>query len=531
MSQYPPAFGASTAEPTVQEKTTFRELCGQKRYAEAETIARSMTERFPGYGAGWKALGVAIGFQGRPADALAAMERAVKLMPADAGAHLSLGKLLFDLSRFSDAEVAYRQAIRLGPNSVEAHNDLGILLQKLDRFEEAETEYRHALRVDPRCAEAYYNLGSLLYHWKRYEASVSAYQQALSIKPDYAEAHYELGNSLTGLDRLEEAIVCFRRAIELNKHAAGQRDDMVAARIGIESALARVVPSWHAPMMNDEPRNQAYLAALQSAVTSKSRVFEIGTGSGLLAMMAARCGAQHVATCEAVATIAATAREIIAGNGLESSIQVIGKKSTDIQVGAELSQRANLLISEIVANDLLGEGILPSIEDAKRWLLEPGAGIIPASGSIMVALFGGEEIRKNLMVGEICGFDLGRFNSILQSRSVLIRQDLGIDLLTDGIEAFCFDFIANSHFPAESRLVKAPIRVSGLCHGIIQWIRLKLDDQNTYENHPCRRTSATSWGAVVYRFPESIQVSPGQIATVRASHDRRNSYLSLDTIE
>jgi type III protein arginine methyltransferase len=125
-------------------------------------------------------------------------------------------------------------------------------------------------------------------------------------------------------------------------------------------------------MMNDSPRNDAYFAALQNAVTPDTHVLEIGTGSGLLAMMAARLGARQVTTCEVVAEIAETARAIVADNGLAPPVTVIGKKSTKLEIGTDMEERADLLVSEILSSEFLGEGVLGSIEDAKRRLLKPG---------------------------------------------------------------------------------------------------------------------------------------------------------------
>lgn len=55
--------------------------------------------------------------------------------------------------------------------------------------------------------------------------------------------------------------------------------------------------------------------AIEAAVPGKV-VLDIGTGSGLLAMMAARAGAARVIACEMNAAVAETARRIIAANGL-----------------------------------------------------------------------------------------------------------------------------------------------------------------------------------------------------------------------
>jgi hypothetical protein len=66
----------------------------------------------------------------------------------------------------------------------------------------------------------------------------------------------------------------------------------LTAKLGAEWLLTQLVPLWHIPMMNEQERNQAFHDGLQAAVTPESTMFEIGTGSGLLAMMAARLGAR-----------------------------------------------------------------------------------------------------------------------------------------------------------------------------------------------------------------------------------------------
>ena len=87
-------------------------------------------------------------------------------------------------------------------------------------------------------------------------------------------------------------------------------------------------------MMDDKRRSDSYEAAIRRIVPGKL-VLDIGTGSGLLAMMAARAGTAHVMTCETVATIAERARTIIAKNGLADRITVIAKSSTDLVVGRD----------------------------------------------------------------------------------------------------------------------------------------------------------------------------------------------------
>ena len=66
----------------------------------------------------------------------------------------------------------------------------------------------------------------------------------------------------------------------------------VPARLQDKSAdLVEAVNDFHYAMINDHPRNEFYRECLRRAIVpGESVVLEIGTGSGLLAMLAARLG-------------------------------------------------------------------------------------------------------------------------------------------------------------------------------------------------------------------------------------------------
>jgi hypothetical protein len=285
-------------------------------------------------------------------------------------------------------------------------------------------------------------------------------------------------------------------------------------------------------MMNDSHRNDAFFSALRSGVTPDTHVLEIGTGSGLLAMMAARLGARQVTTCEAVAEIAEAARAIVADNGFTPQVSVINKKSTGMMIGKDMDERADLLVSEILSSEFLGEGVLSSIEDAKRRLLKPGGKIIPARGSIQFALFGGVDIEKNIRVDTVSGFDLSGFNRIVSRKQLVSRNDLNIELLTDDASAFFFDFVKTDRFPArERKTMEIPVRTAGRCCGIIQWLRLEMDDTVVFENHPAIKNPASGWSHCLYVLPSAIDIRPGQTAVITAAHDRNTPWFFLDMIK
>jgi len=507
-----------------QETNTLGTLVTKGRYAEAATLAQTMTVRCPQDAFGWKALGVVFKQTGRSADALAPMQEAAALEPGDAEVHFNLGSILGDLGRLDEAEASIRRALQIKPDFFEAHCLLGLALSYLGRLDDAAASYRRALHINPNYAEAHVNLSVALYGLGQLEEAAASARRALQIKPGHAEAHINLANALKELGRIDEALSHFRKALDISP-------SLPAARYGIYFILNRLVPQWHVPMMNEPRRNNAYFAALKSAITPDSDVFEIGTGSGLLAMMAAKLGANRVTTCEAVPLIAKTAQRIVTDNGYEKSVKVICKQSADVNVGEDLPQKADILVSEIFSSELLGEHVLPSIEDAKRRLLKPQGRVIPAAGSIMIAVFGGYDLGRNLKVEDSFGFKLQHFNSIVSEKQQIRRDDLDVEMLSDDTEAFRFDFENSTSFPGQKKMLRIPIKNSGRCHGIIQWIRLQMDKEVVFENHPSEKSSVSNWQRCAYVFPESIDVKPGQVIVVSASHNRKVPWFVFAGIE
>lgn len=152
------------------------------------------------------------------------------------------------------------------------------------------------------------------------------------------------------------------------------------------------VAEWHFPMMNDVRRNTAYETALGAALKKGGTVLEIGSGSGLLAMIAARQGATQVITCEEIPVLARKASEIIKRNGLSDRIKVINKKSSELVVGKDFPERADVLVAEIFDNGLIGERAIASYTHAKQHLLKPGAQLIPCGARVIGMCIESKEI-------------------------------------------------------------------------------------------------------------------------------------------
>ncbi len=284
------------------------------------------------------------------------------------------------------------------------------------------------------------------------------------------------------------------------------------------AVLSNGIPNWHFAIVRDEARNAAYEAALKRAVTATTKVLEVGTGTGILAMIAARAGAESVVTCEIAEAIAETAQEIIALNGFADRVRVVAKRSYDLDADRDMGGLADVFVSEIVNNRLLGEDVLPITEHAVKVLLKPGAKIIPARGIVRIALAHDDELHRARM-GTISGFDLSPFNRLAGIFHRIGRGDTRLHLLSEPVDLFDFDFQSGGPFPAATT-AKTLISTGGRVNGIAQWIALQMDEEGWYENNPSPGKSS-AWAVIFWPFIAFRDCSAGTAIEVFASHDRR----------
>lgn len=90
------------------------------------------------------------------------------------------------------------------------------------------------------------------------------------------------------------------------------------------------------------------MARLEKVLTPNAEVFDVGTGSGILAIAAALLGAKSVKAVDIDAVAVRVARENIADNGLEDKIEV---KEGDLLRGTE--GQADVIIANIIADIII----------------------------------------------------------------------------------------------------------------------------------------------------------------------------------
>jgi type II protein arginine methyltransferase len=146
------------------------------------------------------------------------------------------------------------------------------------------------------------------------------------------------------------------------------------------------LPAWHCSILNDQARASGYETALRSLVGPDDLVLEIGTGSGILALLAARAGAGQVITCETNPYLVDVAREIIAANGCADRITVLHKSSKKLSIGEDLPRPADILLGDHFTGSFHAGGGLALYQDALGRITTPEARTLPRLGGLRLAL-------------------------------------------------------------------------------------------------------------------------------------------------
>ena len=481
------------------------------RFAEAERGFRDVLAAAPRHVGALNLLAQARFRAGDLDEAEALLRRAAAADPRQADTHYNLGLVLRAKGRGADEAAAFREALKHNPRHANAWANLsGALLGQSQPGPALEAADK-ALAVDPRHAVAVNNRGTALWQLGRHGEAIDALRQAVTLAPDYAGAHRNLGQCLLERGRADEAIAAFRKAVELDP--ADQ-----AATDGLAEALRDLLPPWHFPMLADTRRNQLYRRAIEAAVKPVMLVLDIGTGSGLLAMMAARAGAERVVACEAEPRLAEVARQIVALNGYAERIAVIPRRSTDLKVGPDLPRRADLVVSEVLDAALIGEGAVATMRHALAELAAPAARVIPAAARVFGSLVSVPHLRQVNPVGRIDGFDLSPFNRF-RGRHAGLPVSLETEdhaLLSAPTELFAFDF-ARPVEKARARRVALAATAAGEAHALALWFRLSLDDAHAGSTGP--GGEFRHWATPLYFLERDVAVAPGREVALEVAHD------------
>jgi Tfp pilus assembly protein PilF len=420
------------------------------------------------------------------------------------------------------AVIHCRTVLSANENHAEALVLLGRCLAATGDLPGAGHYLSRAIEIDPAQAPPYLHLGEVNAQIGRPREALRCFQHAVQLQPGDVGILNAYAVALWGMGQLDEARSLFQRALAVEPENAFTRRNL-------QLLNSRLVDRWHFAMVNDDARNQQFEAALKRAVTADSVVLDIGAGTGLLSMMAARAGAKQVIACEANPTLAALAREVIKHNGYSDRIRVVSKPSQQLDPETDFPRntRPNVMVAEVFDTLVIGEGALSTFEHARRYLLTPNAVLIPRHAVLYGGLVESERLWREGGADQASGFDLTPLNRFRPDTIALEAASFGGRLLAEEFPIFSFDLTGAETTPVTARL-DVPSVKAGLCHALVYWIRLQLDDEAAIDNRPSFDGETAGgdycahWYQVAKPLVPPIPVEPGMTLHIEARHNRQN---------
>ncbi len=154
----------------------------------------------------------------------------------------------------------------------------------------------------------------------------------------------------------------------------------------------------HEEMLKDRVRTNSYMRSIvdNKHLFKDKIVLDVGCGTGILCMFAAKAGAKKVIGIEC-ADIYHSAVKIVEANGFKDKITLIKGKLEELEL-PEGIQKVDIIISEWMGYFLLYESMLDTVLIARDRWLAPGGMLFPDKATLYICAIEDQQYRYVIMM-------------------------------------------------------------------------------------------------------------------------------------
>ena len=260
-------------------------------------------------------------------------------------------------------------------------------------------------------------------------------------------------------------------------------------------------------------RLDVYAQALQQAVKPGSVVLDIGTGTGIFALLACQFGARQVYAIEPANAIQ-VAKEIAVANGYADRIKFIQDLSTEVT----LPEQADVIISDL-------RGVLPlfqqhilAIADARKRFLAPGGVLIPQRDTLWATIVEASELYRDYA----SPWDDNPYGFQMQAARRLVTNTWRKSRITPEqflVKPLCwatldYTTLENPNISAE---LTWTVERAGIAHGLSLWFDATLAEGITFSNAPGK--PELIYGQAFFPWSAPISLAPSDTVSVTLHAD------------
>ena len=264
-------------------------------------------------------------------------------------------------------------------------------------------------------------------------------------------------------------------------------------------------------MITDRPRMEAYAEALRRLLPPGGVVLDIGAGTGIFSLLAARLGAGQVHAVEPDDAIE-VARQAARANGLADRITFYRQCSTEVN----LPSRADLIISDLRGVLPLFQRHLPAIADARRRLLAPGGVLIPSRDSLWGALVQAPDLvqrcRRPWLEND---FDLDLSAGYTPAVNAWFKASPPAEqMITPALEWAELDYRSLEEPDLEGTL-EWTLERGATAHGLLLWFDAELAEGIGFSNAPGQ--PELIYGRAFFPLQDPVELAAGERVRIALS--------------
>ena len=234
-------------------------------------------------------------------------------------------------------------------------------------------------------------------------------------------------------------------------------------------------------MLADEQRMIRYRQAIEQAVKPGDVVADLGTGTGVLAMMAIQAGASHVYAVDYRPYLIPVAQQILDDNGMQNNITLVCGDAREVDLGVKV----DLIINELLGDFGTDENIVECVQNFADRHLKEGGRVMPEKlTTFLVPVSYGDEYRGIWRKG-FHDLDMSAVANMPcreEAQMLILRHP--VNFLAEPVAVETIDFNRPSGARVHQHDVRFELRTSGIFQGFMGYFVSELTSNITIDNYP-----------------------------------------------
>ena len=269
-------------------------------------------------------------------------------------------------------------------------------------------------------------------------------------------------------------------------------------------------------MIADRGRTEAFTRAIEARVVPGAVVVDIGTGSGIFAMIACRSGASRVYAIEPD-DIIQVARETAAANGFADRIRFIQASSFDV----ELPERVDGLVSDLRgALPFFGRAVESIIDARARWLKHESGWLVGNRDTVWASPVSSPRLHARYVANWDCALGIDMSAARERALNRYGRVTLKADELPLPAHQWALVDYATVTTPTAHGTMSWTIDRPMTLHGIGAWFDTETAPGLGFSNAPAGTRHV--YRQVFFPWPEAVICSGGENVRVALRADFMN---------